>query len=198
MAATPCTGIPLSERDLVTTYDSAADYILTTDSSQPFGQKTKRILHKDIFAGWTNGDMTIQNNTPGKDVLFKGTNSSLVVQQPFKLNSNFNSLDMTGFLRYVRLPITISSGTITATRSLIILDTESSLASDDLDTVNGGEQGMRLILMINDPSRVVTVKHLTGNIRLENGTDFTINNLYKRVELFYQNNYWNGYGINVL
>lgn len=197
MAATPCSGPPLSEKDLVTTYDSAVDYIMTIDTSQPFGQKTKRIKYEDIFSGWTNGDMILQNNTNSATINIRATNSSSIVKLICAINADIPAVSLPAFLRFAISSQDISSGTITADRSYIEIDTESGAASDDLDTINNGTQGNRLILCIANSSRTVTVKHMTGNIKLEGNVDFAISNIYQRVELFYQNGYWIGRGINV-
>lgn len=66
---------------------------------------------------------------------------------------------------------TIASGAITATRTNMIVDTEGSAASDDLDTISGGADGDLVRLRTASSSRDVTVKHATGNIRLNGAAD---------------------------
>lgn len=65
--------------------------------------------------------------------------------------------------------VTIVDGSISPTRSTIYVDTEGQAPADDLQVINplGGEtsslhNGMILELLAKDASRVVTVKHSTG------------------------------------
>lgn len=69
--------------------------------------------------------------------------------------------------------LTISSGAITVTGSLHYVDTQSDAATDDLDTINGGDDGDILILQSAASARDVVVKNGTGNI--DCGSDRTLN-----------------------
>lgn len=62
--------------------------------------------------------------------------------------------------------VTISSGSITATSSLMIVDTQNGDASDDLDTITTSnvEDGTIVVLMAESSSRTVVVKDGTGNL----------------------------------
>jgi hypothetical protein len=57
-------------------------------------------------------------------------------------------------------------GVALAHRSAITVDTEGAAASDDLDTINGGRDGLLLILRAANTARTVVVKNGTGNIVL--------------------------------
>lgn len=61
--------------------------------------------------------------------------------------------------------LTIATGAITVTGELHEIDTEAAAATDDLDTINGGIDGMEITLFTANSSRDVTVKHNTGNIQ---------------------------------
>lgn len=76
---------------------------------------------------------------------------------------------------------TISGGVITATTTRTIVDTEAAAAADDLDTVNGGQDGDILILRATNAARVVTVKDGTGNLNLS--ADFALNTTRDRITL---------------
>lgn len=92
------------------------------------------------------------------------------------------------FLKLTISDATISSGAITATTSRVRLDTEGAAATDDLDTINGGEDGALIILSTNNSARDVVVRHLgggTGNIRLDGAADYTIPNTSSRLTLMY-------------
>jgi hypothetical protein len=79
--------------------------------------------------------------------------------------------------------LTISAGAVTVTQSYHVIDTEGDAATDDLDTINGGVDGMRLILRSADSARDPTLKDLTGNLNLVG--DFTLAFCQRRVELLY-------------
>jgi len=86
--------------------------------------------------------------------------------------------------------LTIDTGVITVTGVNNRVDTEGDAASDDLDTINGGENGMIIILRAAHSSRTVTVKHLTvpsGNIQC--GTDFALDNEADTMMLMYSDQY---------
>ena len=79
--------------------------------------------------------------------------------------------------------LTIASGVITATRSYHVVDTESAGASDDLDTISGGVDGMHLILRAANSARTVVVKDATGNI--QGPGDVTLDNIQDTCSLIY-------------
>ena len=68
--------------------------------------------------------------------------------------------------------LTISSGAVTATNAIHVIDTEGNAASDDLDTINGDSDF--LVLRTATSTRDVVIKHNTGNIRTGDGTDKTL------------------------
>jgi len=79
--------------------------------------------------------------------------------------------------------LTISSGAITASSSYHPVDTESDAATDDLDTINGGIDGMRLILRAASSSRTVVLKDGTGNLYLS--SDISLDSAQDTIELMY-------------
>jgi len=81
--------------------------------------------------------------------------------------------------------LTIASGAITVTGSNHIIDTESDASSDDLDTINGGTDGMELTLRIADDAREVVLKDGTGNIETPDGEDITLTDDENAVTLQY-------------
>lgn len=60
--------------------------------------------------------------------------------------------------------LTIASGVVTVTQDLHSIDTESDGASDDLDTISGGNDGQLLFVRPASGARTVVLKHGTGNI----------------------------------
>lgn len=72
--------------------------------------------------------------------------------------------------------LTIAAGVITVTNSFHNVDTEGGTATDNLDIINAGSEGQVLILSEVNSARVVTVKHLAGNIFLRGAVDFVFDN----------------------
>ena len=118
-------------------------------------------------------------------------NGSLIIGGTSTLTGAVScSDDMTvgKFLKLTSSSAGIVSGAITATTSLIQVDTESTAATDDLDTINGGEAWAIVVLRSISSSRDVTVRHLgggTGNIRLSGGTNYTLSTTSARLTLIY-------------
>lgn len=81
--------------------------------------------------------------------------------------------------------LTIASGAITVTGSNHTIDTESDAATDDLDTINGGVDGMELTLRIEDDAREVVFKDGTGNIETPDGNDITLTDDENAITLVY-------------
>lgn len=77
----------------------------------------------------------------------------------------------------------IVSGAITVSRGYHRVDTEASAASDDLDTINGGVDGARLLLRPLSSSRTVVVKDATGNLSIAG--DFSMDSAADMIELVY-------------
>lgn len=83
---------------------------------------------------------------------------------------------------------TIASGKIMCSSGSILVDTESSAASDDLDTINVGTlvKGEEIIMLrAKDDTHTVVVKHNTGNIFLAGAADFSLDSKYDILILRY-------------
>lgn len=83
--------------------------------------------------------------------------------------------------------LTIATGVVTITNggSLYALDTESAAATDDLTTINGGNQGQVIIIGNTADARDIVLKHNTGNIFNPGGIDITLGVTTDRVTLLY-------------
>jgi len=90
--------------------------------------------------------------------------------------------------------LTIAAGVITAGvasgAAWYTVDTQADDAADDLDTINGGQIGDRIVLTPEDAARVVTVKHSTGNIELADGVDFAMSDAQDSIELMWNGTFW--------
>lgn len=81
---------------------------------------------------------------------------------------------------------TISGGVLTVAGSYYRMEPEGgSPGTDDLDTINGGTDGMRLVLKTSDNAGDVTLKHNTGNILLQGDQDFELTDVTWHIELLY-------------
>lgn len=84
----------------------------------------------------------------------------------------------------------IAGGAITRTRSQHTVDTEASATADDLTTISGGVTGDELIISVVSASRVVTVKHGTGNIDTFSKVDIELNDTALSLRFIYRNARW--------
>jgi hypothetical protein len=58
-------------------------------------------------------------------------------------------------------------------------------AADNLATINGGKDGLVIILRAVSDSVTITVKHNTGNIVLTGACDFALDSYYDTLQLIY-------------
>lgn len=80
---------------------------------------------------------------------------------------------------------TVSSGSAVVSSLRHTVDTEGDASTDDLDTLDVSEvpDGFTFELLAEEATRVVTVKHGTGNIRLAGASDFALNSSRRRMTL---------------
>jgi len=90
----------------------------------------------------------------------------------------------TGF-RFVATSLVIASGSITITGDAHWIDTEASAASDDLDTIVGGDTDRLLYLSAAHDARTVVIKHSTGNILCVGNADITLDDAHDFAVLWY-------------
>jgi hypothetical protein len=121
-----------------------------------------------------------------------GTAALLGTAQTFSATQTFAALTASGvitangqlkandFLILTPENATIASGAITATSSLMVVDTEASAATDTLETINGGVDGAIIIITQSNSSRDVTISMSLGNIRNSASADrvFTSNSFH--------------------
>lgn len=84
--------------------------------------------------------------------------------------------------------LTIATGAITAFSEYHTVDTESNAASDDLDTINGGWEGMVLTISAAASTRTVVAKDGTGNLKLAG--DMSLDNAEDTLTLRYNGTNW--------
>ena len=87
--------------------------------------------------------------------------------------------------------VTIASGAIQLLGSNLVVDTESAAATDNLDNLNGGEDGDLVILSSTDAARTVVVRHnAPGNLRLNASANFSLDNPADRLILLRKGGLW--------
>jgi len=80
--------------------------------------------------------------------------------------------------------LTIATGAITVTGAFHSVDTEGAAASDDLDTINGGADGQKLVLRTVSSARDVVVTN-AGNIVTPLGTSITLSTTAQPINMQY-------------
>lgn len=107
------------------------------------------------------------------------------------LEDTLNGVQQFGLLAFgTPESLTINAGAITITQSHVVVDTQASAATDDLDTINGGGNGKLLFIRTNNSARDVVLKHGTGNIATSDGADVLLGSVAKFALLFYTNSNW--------
>ena len=99
-------------------------------------------------------------------------------------NSITRNLTMDG----TNTTLTIATGAVTATTSFHAIDTEAAGATDDLDTISGGQTGQVLYIHAANGARDVVAKDGTGNLKL--ASDFTMNNTEDMLTLIFDGTNW--------
>ena len=138
-------------------------------------QTAYRAVSTTIDSYFTNNTVA---NISGTETSIGSTSDTLVIYNP-------------GMADLFKPSKTIASGVITLNGkySRLMLETEGSAATDDLDTINGGFIGQVLTLSQTSSLRDVTVKNGTGNITLSGG-DYNIQSSSHTITLMYNGSTW--------
>jgi len=86
--------------------------------------------------------------------------------------------------------LTIADGEITIAYSHHSIDTEGDAASDELVTINGGEDGRVILIRPASGDRTVILKHGLGNIYSPSGLDITLDDEGDYCLLIYDGTRW--------
>lgn len=119
------------------------------------------------IGGLTDDDHTGYARLAGRSggqTLIGGTGSGDDVELQSSSHATRGYVVLGDIVRTRSESLTISGGVITVSKSRVIVDTEGAAATDDLDTINGGEDGAILFIRISNSSRSVVLKHGTGNL----------------------------------
>jgi len=79
--------------------------------------------------------------------------------------------------------LTIVAGEVAKTKGYHSIDTQGDAATDDLDTINGGEDGDIIFIRAENAARTVVVKNGTGNI--DCGGDIYLDNTNQLIAIMY-------------
>ena len=103
---------------------------------------------------------------------------NLSVEKNLELKGDLNASGLlnANTLVFNRGPeLTIASGSITATHSFHLVDTQGDVSSDNLDTITAGTTGQILILKPANGSRDVVIRSGEDNIYTSGDTSFKMN-----------------------
>ena len=91
--------------------------------------------------------------------------------------------------------LTIASGAITAVNTNHTIDTEGDAATDDLNTIAGGDDGFVLFVRAANTARTVVIKHAIGanNIACPNGRDINLAETTDGVMLIHDGTQWRAF-----
>jgi hypothetical protein len=99
------------------------------------------------------------------------------------------SLSGAGLLNFAASSgLTISSGSITASKNWHTVDTEGAASTDDLDTITAGTTGQVLVLQSTADARNVIIRHGVGNILCGGAANITLDLTSDLVILMYDGN----------
>jgi hypothetical protein len=148
---------------------------------QGAGVSTPTLIQSDPGHG-----MQINVRDTGANSLLEilNTDGTYVANLDVEGTTYSDDVSMDGLFSTLHAHTTIASGAVTVTASLMILDTEGAAATDDLNTINGGTDGMRVVFMTTNSSRDVVFKNAVDNIRC--AADKTIPNTSSTIEFIYR------------
>jgi hypothetical protein len=139
---------------------------------------TKLTALSDIGAALVTTDIIYVVDDPGGSPLSRKAALSRV-----QTMVGANPLTHTSTVGITMTGLTIASGVITVTRGYHTVATEGGASSDDLATINGGVDGMTLVLRAVDAADTVVVKDGTGNI--QGPGDVSLDNAQDTITLIY-------------
>ena len=115
----------------------------------------------DIPVAGTNSDILLQELTENKTVHYNHT-------------QDFSGSTVTGLKADGSSDTDILAGAVTVTKEgYYKLDTEGNASTDTLTTITGGNDGEVIVVSQANSSRVITISHGAGNIRLSGTSNFT-------------------------
>lgn len=127
------------------------------------------------------------------------------LRAPIQMNSQTKQLEFSPtFIRFLndmiadrsiaagqKQPVTIDSGEITVNRNFAYYQISVETGStDDLDTINGGNEGFIYVFEAASSSATVVFKDGTGNIRTNGSVDLSLDNTDDLIIAIYNGTIW--------
>jgi hypothetical protein len=138
---------------------------------------TKLTALSDIGAALVSTDIFYVVDDPGGTPLSRKATMARIIAL-----IGANAITHTSTVGITMTGLTVASGAITVTRGYHTVAGEGGVA-DDLATINGGVDGMTLVLRAVDSAVTITVKDGTGNI--QGPGDVSLDNAQDTVTLIY-------------
>ena len=129
--------------------------------------------------------------TAGADVRILSAGNTAITLDSSQNATFADDVRVNGLFRYADMSeVTIAAGAVTVTQNLHYIDTEGDAATDDLNTINGGVEGMMLICRVAVGGRDVVFKNGTGNIFMGDSADVTLSTTSDNIMLCYYAGAW--------
>ena len=160
----------------------------------------------DTINGGREGQITVFRSNVGtssRDVILKSGTGNIRLRGDFRMNDITNSAislmhingiwyELARSADQTATALTIAAGIVTAPYApgllTLLIDTEGAAATDDLDTINGGQEGQVAMFFSATSSRDITFKDGTGNLSLAG--DFLLSNAADNITLVKRGSTW--------
>ncbi len=139
----------------------------------------------NVIGPFDKGDVSgPESSTDGHLAVWDGTDGTTLQDSGITVDDSDNVAGVKSLTWTSATELTIATGAITVTQELHRVDTEGDAASDDLVTINGGADGLTVMLRAENAERTVVLKDGTGNLEL-GGADVSLDDTDKWVKLCY-------------
>ena len=178
--------------DIFASTATVSNHLDVTGGLRVSGEQATPLTNEGLYSGHASRGAYIQGHGSANDFTVAnqaGTIAIAVPQSTINVEARGN-LDVTGLFGLgARQSVTIASGAITATSSIIRIDTQGAASTDNLDTINGSAAGRIIIVHTTSSARDVVLKNGTGNLALAGG-DVTLGSSTQRLMLMSDGSSW--------
>lgn len=182
----------------LTAEDAAGSIVLDEQTFEVEGEGTATRLFKLVNAEDAARTLTFYENLTIGDgnagtITFSAASKTITVEDNATVSQDLSSdagptfehVHLTNILFAAAAELTLVTGAVTRTQMIHTIDTEDGDPTDDLVTINGGADGLLLLIRADNAARTIVVKE-TGNIQC-GGSDITLDDTNKYVLLAYDN-----------
>ena len=178
--------------DIFASTATVSNHLDVTGGLRVSGEQATPLTNEGLYSGHASRGAYIQGHGSANDFTVAnqaGTIAIAVPQSTINVEARGN-LDVSGLFGLgARQSVTIASGAITATSSIIRIDTQGAASTDNLDTINGSAAGRIIIVHTTSSARDVVLKNGTGNLALAGG-DVTLGSSTQRLMLMSDGSSW--------